>query len=402
MKARHLVLVLLVGFATVEAAAQTAPLPPLPPGAVFVDHPNQRAPRKNIPAIARDANGAIVTIVMANNDKPIAQGTGFVVASNGVIVTNYHVIETGNVAVVKFPDGTILSVDGVLTADKLRDLAIVKVHGKTFRTLTLGNSDRIQVGEEVVAIGNPLGLELTVSNGIISGMRTDEKLGGKFLQSTAPISPGSSGGPLFNMQGEVVGINTSYLEGGENLNFAIPSNDVKNLLSVHQDSKLQKLPNESDAVNLSEIDKNVQFYETMDWIDKSWDENHQEAVHNGRLCLTKVVYDQGDGMGVETSCLNVKDDHLEDENQSFEILTFNLRDIDPDSLSFKNTSSGRINFTARTTNDELKIEAHQFKPQNQINKINSITFDLDSDYGPRFMKAFKQAVILDGGKPSMY
>ena len=156
-------------------------------------------PRKDIPAIAKAANGAIVTIITAVNDKPIAQGTGFLVSADGVIVTNYHVIENGNVAVVKFPDGTVLPVDGVLAADKVRDLAIIKIHGKTFRTLTLGNSDRIQVGEEVVAIGNPLSLESTVSNGIISGVRTSKEQGGKFLQTTAPISPGSSGGPLFNM-----------------------------------------------------------------------------------------------------------------------------------------------------------------------------------------------------------
>src|ERR1035438_8100458 len=96
--------------------------------------------------------------------------------------------------------------------------------------LTLGNSDRVQVGEEVVAIGNPLSLESTVSNGIISGIRTVEEEGGKFVQVTTPISPGSSGGPLFNMAGEVVGITTLYLEGGENLNFAIPINDAKLLL----------------------------------------------------------------------------------------------------------------------------------------------------------------------------
>jgi hypothetical protein len=201
-------------------------------------------PRKDIPAIAKAANGAIVTIITANNDKPIAQGTGFLVSGDGVIVTNYHVIETGNVAIVKFPDGTAFPVDGVLAVDKVRDLASIKIHGKIFRTLALGDSDNIQVGEEVVAIGNPLSLESTVSNGIISGVRTSKELG-KFLQTTAPISPGSSGGPLFNMRGEVVGINTMYLEGGENLNFAIPVNDTKLLLS-HQSAKLQKLPNQGE------------------------------------------------------------------------------------------------------------------------------------------------------------
>jgi S1-C subfamily serine protease len=151
-------------------------------------------PRKDIPAIAKAANGAIVTIVMASNDKPIARGTGFLVSQDGVILTNYHVIETGNVAVVKFSDNTAFPVDGVLAADKVRDLAVIKINGKNFRTLTLGDSDRIQIGEEVVAIGNPLGLEQTVSNGILSGIRADKEAGGKFLQVTVPFTHGSSGG----------------------------------------------------------------------------------------------------------------------------------------------------------------------------------------------------------------
>jgi hypothetical protein len=146
-------------------------------------------------------------------------------------VTNYHVIATGNLAVAKFADGTILPVDGVLAADKVRDLAIIKIHGKTFPTLALGNSDQIQVGEDVVAIGNPLGLELSVSNGILSGIRKDAQEGGKLLQITAPISHGSSGGPLFNLFGQVIGVNAMFLEGGENLNFAIPINDAKRLLA---------------------------------------------------------------------------------------------------------------------------------------------------------------------------
>jgi len=186
-----------------------------------------------------------VTIVMANGDKPIALGTGFLVRQDGVIVTNYHVIATGNVAVVKFADGTISPVDGVLAAEKVRDLAVIKIHGRTFPTLTLGNSEQIQVGEEVVAIGNPLGLELSVSNGIVSGIRTDKEKGGELLQITAPISHGSSGGPLFNMFGEVIGINAMFLEGGENLNFAIPVNDAKRLLQ-NQSTRLQPLPNEPE------------------------------------------------------------------------------------------------------------------------------------------------------------
>jgi S1-C subfamily serine protease len=236
MKTKYLTLLLLIGFTSIQAHGQSAPL------------------RKDIPSIAKAANRAIVTIVMANDDKPIARGTGFLVRPDGAIVTNYHVIATGNSAAVKFADGTMLPVDGVLAADKDHDVAIVKVHGKTFQTLTLGNSDQIQVGEDVVAIGNPLGLELTVSNGIVSGIRTDEK--DKLVQITAPISHGSSGGPLFNMFGEVVGITAGALEGGENLNFAVPINEGKKLLL--NSARLRELPNEKSVVARSE-GKNPKF-----------------------------------------------------------------------------------------------------------------------------------------------
>lgn len=201
--------------------------------------------RKDIPAIAKAANGAIVSVVMSDKDgQPVASGTGFLVSKDGRVVTNYHVIAEGSSAVVKLPDGAFYDVDGVLVFDKHRDVAVIKAHGENFRTLTLGNSDRLQVGEEIVAIGNPLSLESTVSNGIVSGIRTSEAKGGKFLQVTAPISPGSSGGPLFNMAGEVVGITTMYLEGGENLNFAIPINDAKRLLNGIT-SKLEPFPNDA-------------------------------------------------------------------------------------------------------------------------------------------------------------
>jgi V8-like Glu-specific endopeptidase len=208
--------------------------------------------RLDISAIAREANGSVVSIVMSDKEgHPIAQGSGFLISKDGWVVTNYHVIRNGKSAVVKLPDGALFAVEGVLTSDKHRDVAVIKAHGSDFRTLALGDSDRLQVGEEVVAIGSPLSLESTVSNGIVSGIRTAEEEGGKFLQITAPISPGSSGGPLFNMAGGVVGITTSHLVGGENLNFAIPINDVKPML-LARSSQARALPDEPEADETAE------------------------------------------------------------------------------------------------------------------------------------------------------
>lgn len=204
----------------------------------------QEAHPRSIPEIARAARGAVVSIVMSDKKgEPIAQGSGFIVSRDGLILTNYHVIAEGSSALVKLPDGAFYPVQGVVAADKSHDIAVIKVHGEGFRTLTLGNSDRVQVGQEVVAIGNPLSLESSVSNGIVSGIRSGQELGGRFLQVTTPISPGSSGGPLFNMEGEVVGITTMYLKGGENLNFAIPINQARRLL-LDEHGKAQPLPDE--------------------------------------------------------------------------------------------------------------------------------------------------------------
>jgi hypothetical protein len=372
-------------------------------------------PRKDIPTIAKAAKGAIVTIVMANHDKPIAGGTGFLVSPDGVIVTNYHVIESGNVGIVKFSDGTVVPVDGVLAADKVRDLAIIKIHGKNFRTLTLGNSDRMEIGDDVVAIGNPLGLELTVSNGILSGVRTVKKEGGKFLQITAPISHGSSGGPLFNMSGEVIGITSMYFEGGENLNFAIPANDAKSLL-LNQSATLQTLPNEHATALVPRTAPKAEpksepkteprethrrtgeLEDTLEWMHHSLKETANNVTANNEAAIFN-----SDGSVSDLTTLSMAEPNhgcYVSFEQAFSARTpgdidrqysfsFDLGSIDPASVSFKGSL-----FSAKTTNEQDAIDTATSTDK------HSITFFLASDYGPRFTKAFKHAVTLCGGKRS--
>ena len=107
-----------------------------------------KSSRLGIPAISRKANRSIVSIIMSDkNGHPIAQGSGFVISKYGQVVTNYHVIRNGTSAVIKFPDGAFFAADGVLVSDKNRDVAVIKAHGNNFRALTLGDSDRLQVGE---------------------------------------------------------------------------------------------------------------------------------------------------------------------------------------------------------------------------------------------------------------
>jgi len=165
----------------------------------------------------------VVVYSFDDSGELIGQGTGFVLTNTGLIATNHHVIEGSYSLRVAFVSGEKYDVNQIIAIDKERDIALINVQGYDLSTISLGNSNNISVGERVIAIGNPLGLSNTLSSGIISGIRTDLE-DYKLIQTTTPISPGSSGGPLLNMKGEVVGITTMYLKGGQNLNFAVPVN----------------------------------------------------------------------------------------------------------------------------------------------------------------------------------
>lgn len=184
--------------------------------------------------IVRQASGAVVQIVVSDESgKEYALGSGFIVSADGEIVTNYHVIKGAHSAVAKLADGSFFPVDGVLAADADRDLVLLKVKGKGLPFLTLDSTRAVEVGDHVVAIGSPLGLEGTVSDGLVSAFR-EEAPNKRLIQTTAPVSHGNSGGPLLDMHGKVVGVIAAGVdpEEGQNLNFAIPSDEVKSLLSM--------------------------------------------------------------------------------------------------------------------------------------------------------------------------
>ena len=130
-------------------------------------------------------------------------------------------------------DGTVLDEVEVLVTDEVHDLALIKVKPKTpLPTVWLGDSDKITVGERAVSIGNPLGLDHTLTDGLVSARRVIQ--GRKMIQMSVPVSPGNSGGPLFNSRGEVIGVSTAIYSGGsplaQNLNLAMPINDLKTLI----------------------------------------------------------------------------------------------------------------------------------------------------------------------------
>ena len=173
--------------------------------------------------------------------KQISSGTGFFVSSDGFLITNRHVVED------KTAEYTVLMNDGrklkakVLARDPVQDLAVLKTEGGEFSYVPLGDSDKLKVGQSVVAIGNALGeFQNTVSVGVISGLRRTVVASGaasgpevlqEVIQTDAGINLGNSGGPLLDLAGRAIGINTAVAQGAENIGFALPMNSVKKSIS---------------------------------------------------------------------------------------------------------------------------------------------------------------------------
>jgi serine protease Do len=219
-------------------AATPASSPAVAPPALVRLEPVSFAP------IAHAADPSVVTIYTLGEQslthragRQESLGTGFVVDKGGIILTNNHVIESARAIQVKLSDEREYA-GKVVATDPPTDIAVVRIEAKDLRPLPLGDSDVLEVGDWVVAIGNPFGLSHTVSAGIISAKgRQDVKLDSPgyydFLQTDASINPGNSGGPLLNLSGQVVGMNSAMAGGGaQGIGFAIPINMIKQLLPM--------------------------------------------------------------------------------------------------------------------------------------------------------------------------
>lgn len=184
----------------------------------------------SIEEVGKLADRVVLIKTFDAGQKPIASGSGVIVGANGEILTNDHVIEGASSASVTFSDGTSAVTQTVTLADKSRDLALLQISKTNLPTATIGDSAQLALGQQVVAIGSPLGLSGTLTVGVISA-KSRVVEGETYLQTSAQIDHGSSGGALFNMHGELVGITTAFFESSANLGFAIPSNDVKQFLA---------------------------------------------------------------------------------------------------------------------------------------------------------------------------
>ena len=188
--------------------------------------------QEELPALIRRVEPSIVVVITySDQGKMLGQGTGFFVNRESDVITNRHVLEGASRVEVKTNGGKIYKVERVLADDKEGDLVRlgIDLRGDTTRPMPLSLAIP-EVGERVFVIGTPLGLEKTVSDGIVSAVREIPQFG-KIIQLTAPISPGSSGSPVVNMKGEVIGVATFFVIEGQNLNFAIPVERIRSMIS---------------------------------------------------------------------------------------------------------------------------------------------------------------------------
>jgi serine protease Do len=219
-----------------------------------------------IESIAKNVGQSVVSVDVTGTDTTVtpdifgfafpqtqqtqSAGTGFIISADGIIVTNRHVVPSGTTAVsVTLADGTKfdnVQVIGRTSDSSSQDVAFLKISdlgGKTLTPVTLGDSSKVQIGDKVIAIGNALGqFQNTVTSGIISGYGRDVTAGDQsglqagetltdLFQTDAAINEGNSGGPLVNINGEVIGINTAVASGAQNIGFAQPINDLKGLIA---------------------------------------------------------------------------------------------------------------------------------------------------------------------------
>ena len=203
-------------------------------------------------AIAQAAESVLMLTCYDKNGNAVATGSGFLAFEDGIIITNYHVIK-GSISAIKAntEDGMYFDIDGILCYDESADVAILKTNAKTrLDLLRLASSSALDKGSRVVAIGSPLGLLNIVSEGIYNGIVFEKT---EYILFTAAISSGSSGGALFNEDGEVIGVTAATYTEGQNLNLAVPVENVIKLWDLYKSGNYVETPPIEENTPISTI-----------------------------------------------------------------------------------------------------------------------------------------------------
>lgn len=227
---------------------------------------------------------AVVTVITFNESgERLAIGSGFFINKEGLLITNYHVIENAHRMVVETPDRNKYEVSAIVGDDKNGDLVCLAVNIRSDRIRHLRITGIIpDVGDRVMVVGSPLGLEQTISDGVVSAVRAITDFG-EILQISAPISRGSSGGPVVNRKGEVVGVATFQIVGGQNLNFAIPGYRVLSL--KHRAENLLTKIEEDLRVD---ADKPIETQKEKSYADEFRDRLYKNNYRKGLTALEQA------------------------------------------------------------------------------------------------------------------
>ncbi|USB34428.1 trypsin-like peptidase domain-containing protein [Paenibacillus sp. YPG26] len=232
---------------------------PAPPSFEYVakdsntQAPSQPGSKLTVQEIGKLSNRVVYIETYDASNKPLATGSGIVVSSDGRILTNYHVIDQASTVKIEFNDQRSFTTSTLLAKDEDLDLALLKISAANLPYVNIGDSASLQLGEEVVAIGSPLGYKNSLTSGVVS--QTSRQVDGQnYIQISTPIDHGSSGGALFNMKGELVGVTSALIQSSANINLAIPSSDVKIFLSKPQtEQSLSTLVQSKPAPNITAV-----------------------------------------------------------------------------------------------------------------------------------------------------
>jgi S1-C subfamily serine protease len=223
---------------------------------------------QNAKEIAKKCMASTVSLIMEDNFKqPLSLGSGFIV-DDGKVITNLHVIEDAKYGYVTVSgESKKHKIEGYFAVDKANDLVLLSIPTLVGTSIEI-NGNKSEIGEKIYAIGNPKGLSGTISEGIISGIRTYDNE--ELIQITAPISPGSSGGPVINNNGQLIGVSVGTLDAGQNLNFAIPTKYVIKLIQQAK-TQINQLNIKSIAKKNSQSNLGKGIKEGIEIINLEWE-----------------------------------------------------------------------------------------------------------------------------------
>lgn len=375
-------------------------------------------------AIFSRARSSVVVIVASDqNGQREALGSGFVVG-HGRIATNHHVVEGMTEAYVVFSDGAVKPVSSVVADSAQQDLIVLAVETGNRPSLAFGDELSLQQGDPVYALGAPKGLELSFTNGIVSSFR---KSNAQFLiQATAPIAPGSSGGPLFDHTGRVVGVTTSMLSDAPGIYFSVGIGDLRRLLrtpqgvalSLDEWAKQQDSRPPSGSIDNGAPKQEPSLQDTISWM-QNFSQNNGLRFFNGKPSISMVLLADPQQEKASAPGCAVREGvdyyQVEQGSSTAMVVFFDLSDINPESVKVDeegvafetDDASGKVHFIqtsdANMTSAKLFSSEGHAKSETEEFSFAVGRIDLDSpESNQRFASALKHAVTLCGGAKALF